>query len=190
MSQSPDNFEKVSIYPMDPDVQEQLLSIQIECVFNWSTKEGWPMGVIMSCYWSDGRMWMTASANRHRVAAIRRDPRCSLVVTSTGTKLGAGKSVTMKGRCIVHDDRETKEWFYPRFASHLNPDPAAADEFRQRLDSPLRVVLEVVPEKFISYDGVKMFQHTYGQLDESELGEPKSADTVRLARERERRGLK
>ena len=190
MSQSPENYEKVSIYPMDPEVQEQLLSIQIECVFNWSTKEGWPMGVIMSCYWSDGRMWMTASANRHRVAAIRRDPRCSVIVTSTGTKLSAGKSVTMKGRCIVHEDRETKDWFYPRFASHLNPDPAAADEFRQRLDSPLRVVLEVVPEKFISYDGVKMFQHTYGQLDESELGEPKSADTVRLARERERRGLK
>ena len=100
------------------------------------------MGVIMSCYWSDGRMWLTACANRHRVAAIRRDPRCSLVVTSSGTKLGAGKSVTMKGRCIVHEDSETKDWFYPRFASHLNPDPAGAEEFRQRLDSPLRVVLE------------------------------------------------
>ena len=48
---------------------------------------------------------------------------------------------------------------------------------------------EVAPEKFISYDGVKMFQHTYGKLDESKLGEPKSADTVRLARELEDRGL-
>ena len=54
----------------------------------------------------------------------------------------------------------------------------------------MRVVLEIVPEKFISYDGVKMFQHTYGRLDDSELGEPKSADTVRLERELERRGLK
>jgi general stress protein 26 len=174
---------------VDPEVREQLLSTQIECVFNWATKDGWPMGVIMSCFWHDGRMWLTAGANRHRISAIRRDPRCSVVVTSTGTALGPGKTVTIKGRAILHDDRETKDWFYPAFASHLNPDPAGAESFRKRLDSPLRVVLEVVPEKFITYDGIKMFQHTQGMLDESQLGEPKESDTTRLAKELKRRGL-
>ena len=76
------------------------------------------MGVIMSCLWHEGRMWLTAGANRHRIEAIRRDPRCSVVVTSTGTKMGAGKSVTIKGRATVQEDRETKDWFYPAFASH------------------------------------------------------------------------
>jgi hypothetical protein len=94
MSELPENYEKVSIYPVDPEVREQLLSTQIECVFNWATKDGWPMGVIMSCFWHDGRMWLTAGANRHRVSAIRRDPRCSVVVTSTGTALGPGKTVS------------------------------------------------------------------------------------------------
>jgi len=183
------DFERVSIYPVDDDVREKLLSTQIECVFNWSTRDGWPMGVIMSCLWRDGRMWLTTGAQRHRVAAIRRDPRCSIVVTSTGTSLGPGKTITIKGRCTVHDDEETKRWFYPAFASHLNPDPAGARDFADHLDSPLRVVLEVVPEKFISYDGIKMFQHKAGALDESRLGEAKSSDTVRLAAERKRRGL-
>ena len=54
----------------------------------------------------------------------------------------------------------------------------------------MRVILEVIPEKFISYDGIKMFQHTEGLLDESRLAEPKDSDTVRLDRELERRGLK
>jgi hypothetical protein len=36
---------------------------------------------------------------------------------------------------------------------------------------------------------MKMFQHTQGNLDESQLGEPKESDTTRLARELERRGL-
>jgi hypothetical protein len=51
------------------------------------------------------------------------------------------------------------------------------------------VVLEVVPEKFITYDGIKMFQHSLGMLDESQLGEPKESDTTRLAKELKRRGL-
>ena len=57
------------------------------------------------------------------------------------------------------------------------------------LDSPLRVVLEIVPEKYITYDGAKMFAHTAGTIDESQLGKPKASDTVRLQRELERRGL-
>jgi general stress protein 26 len=189
MSPKLENFEKVSIYPLEPEVKEELLSTQIECVFNWATKDGWPMGVIMSCMWSDGRMWLTAGANRHRVAAIRRDNRCSVVVTSTGTKLGPGKTITLKGRCTIHEDRETKDWFYPRFASHLNPDPVGAEDFRKGLDSPLRVIFEIVPEKFISYDGIKMLQHKAGNLDESLLGEPKDSDTLRLDRELARREL-
>ena len=189
MSESPSNYEKVSIYPVDPDVLEKLLASQIECVFNWATRDGWPMGVIMSCLWKNGRMWLTSGAQRHRISAIRRDPRCSVVVTSTGTALGPGKTVTIKGRCVLHEDRETKDWFYPAFAAHLSPDPAGAEVFRKRLDSPLRVILEVIPEKYITYDGLKMFQHTQGTLDESRLGEAKSSDTERLSREMERRGL-
>lgn len=189
MSDSPTDYERVSIYPVDPDVLEKLLATQIECIFNWSTRDGWPMGVVMSCLWRDGRMWLTSGAQRHRISAIRRDPRCSVVVTSTGTVLGPGKTVTIKGRCIVHEDRETKDWFYPAFAAHLNPDPTGAEDFRRRLDSPLRVILEVVPEKYISYDGIKMLQHSLGSLDESRLGKPKSSDTERLPRELARRGL-
>jgi general stress protein 26 len=189
MSDASENFERVSIYPLDREVREKLLSTQIECVFNWATESGWPMGVIMSCLWRDGRMWLTTTVNRHRVVAIRRDPRCSVVVTSTGTSLGPGKTVTIKGRVRIHDDPETKSWFYPAFASHLNPDPEGAAKFSKRLDSPLRVVLEVVPEKYISYDGIKMFQHSQGMLDERQLGEPTESDTTRLARELKRRGL-
>ncbi|MBW1683518.1 MAG: pyridoxamine 5'-phosphate oxidase family protein [Deltaproteobacteria bacterium] len=161
----------------------------MECVFNWATRDGWPMGVVMSCLWKHGRMWLTSGVQRHRISAIRRDPRCSVVVTSTGTALGPGKTVTIKGRCVLHEDRETKDWFYPAFAAHLSPDPANAEDFRKRLDSPLRVILEVIPEKYITYDGIKMFQHAQGTLDESQLGEAKSSDAERLSREMERRGL-
>ena len=58
------------------------------------------------------------------------------------------------------------------------------------LDSPLRVVLEVTPEKFITYDGVKMARDTAGKLPDEEKGPALSVDADRLPREIERRGLK
>jgi len=184
------DYEAVSIYPIDDAVREELLATHNECVFNWSTQDGWPMGVIMSYLWREGRFWLTAGAHRHRITAVRRDPRVSVVVTSTGTKLGAGKSLTAKGRCTVHEGRDVKDWFYPAFAGQLNPtSPEAAERFRAMLDSPLRVVLEVVPKKWISYDGRKMFLDAAGKLPEAAKSAPKSSDTVRLARELERRGL-
>jgi general stress protein 26 len=189
MSEKLQDYEQVSIYYLDEDAKQKLLSDTRECVFNWSTKDGWPMGVIMSCLWRDGRMWLTAGAHRHRISAVRRDPRVSIVVTSTGTNVGPGKTVTIKGRCAIREDRETKDWFYPAFSSHLYGKPELAKPFEERLDSPLRVVLEITPEKFITYDGHKMFAHTAGTLDEAQLGEPKSSDTERLARELKRRGL-
>ena len=189
MSNTPDNYELVSIYPLEAEDQEKLLLAQRECVFTWCTKDNWPMGVIMSCIWRKDRMWLTAGAHRHRISAVRRNPQVCVVVTSTGSKLGPGKTVTIKGRCIVHEDQETKKWFYPEFAQALYPDESAAADFEKMLDSPLRVVLEVVPEKFITYDGVKMWSHAAGTLDSSLLGEPKEADTVRLEKEIERRQL-
>lgn len=190
MSEKPDNYEMVSIYRLDPEVQEELLSNARECVFNWCTRDQWPMGVIMSCLWRDGRMWLTAGAHRHRISAVRRNPQVSVVVTSTGTHLGGAKTVTIKGRCTIHEDAETKSWFYPAFSDHLHVgNDKMAREFEEMLDSPLRVVLEVEPVKFISYDGVKMALHSRGKLDESALGEPSESDTLRLQREIERRGL-
>jgi general stress protein 26 len=183
------DYERVSIYGLDPEDQETLLTTHAECTFMWSTRQGWPVGVIMSYLWKDGRFWLTAGAHRHRVSAVRRDPRVSIVVTSTGTKMGPNRSITAKGRCTVREDRETKDWFYPAFARHLFPEPGQAESFRKFLDSPLRVVLEVVPEKWITYDGTKMFLDQAGRLEEGRKTAPKSSDSERLARELARRGL-
>ena len=189
MPESLENYERVSIYRLDAEAQERLLSSARECVFNWCTRDEWPMGVIMSCIWRDGRMWLTAGAHRHRISAVRRNPKVSVVVTSTGTERGPGKTATIKGTCVVHEDLETKAWFYREFSLHLYRDEAAAVSFEKMLDSPLRVILEVIPEKLITYDGAKMFAHTAGKIDESQLAEPLEADTVRLQRELKKRGL-
>ena len=184
-----ENHEVVSIYTLDDDVREAMLLEQKECVLNWCTKDEWPMGVIHSYIWRKGSIWITAAAHRHRVSALRRNPKSSVVITSKGTSLDAGKSITIKGRAKIHDDRDLKAWFYPELASALRSTPEEVKAFEDMLDSPLRIVIEVVPEKWITYDGAKMRAHTLGTIDESQLAKPLEADTVRLAAEKERRGL-
>ena len=189
MAEEIDNYELVSVYKLNADDQQQLLLSQRECVFNWCTKDNWPMGVIMSYIWRKDRIWLTGGAHRHRMSAVRRNPQVSVVITSTGTAMGPGKTVTIKGKCIIHEEREIKDWFYPEFSRALYPEETEAEQFAEMLDSPLRVVLEIVPEKWITYDGAKMRAHNQGTLDPSELAEPLESDTVRLKRELQRRNL-
>ena len=111
-----ENHEAVSIYYLDPEDRDALLLEQKECVLNWCTQDEWPMGVIHSYIYRNGKIWITAGAHRHRVSALRRNPKTSVVITSKGTSMGAGKSITIKGRCEIHEDKAIKDWFYPELA--------------------------------------------------------------------------
>jgi len=162
------NYEDVTVYGLDAEREEELIAQQNECSFCWVTKDGSPMAVIMSYLRTDdGRFWMTASGQRKRIPAIRRDPRVALVVTSPGTKMGSGKTVTYKGHAIVHDDaatdwEATKAWFYPALAARLmgRYGPEREREFAMMLDSPRRVIVEIVPGLRVGYDGEKMRKAT------------------------------
>lgn len=168
MTELPENYEDVTVYPLDAHDEEQLLLAHNECTFVWANKEGWPVGVIMSYVWRKGRFWLTASSQRARIAAVRRDPRVSIVVTSTGSPLPRNMTVTYKGLCTVHDDRATKAWFYPELAAALQgDDPVRQAQFVRFLDSPRRVVLEVEPTQRIGYDGRKMGRATREWIERS-----------------------
>ncbi len=152
-----EDYEDVASYSLDPERQEQLLQTQNEAAFLWGTKDHWPVGVMMSYVWRDGRFWLTATTNRKRIPAIRRDPRVTVVVSGLNTPVGAATSVTAKGRCRLHDDAETKAWFYPALAEAIMGGPGdLTDNFAAMLDSERRVVIEVEPEMWITFDAGKM----------------------------------
>jgi hypothetical protein len=153
------HYEEVDVYPMDADVQEQMLREQNECTFMWSTRDHWPVGMIMSYVWRDGCFWLTATSQRARIAALKRDNRVSISVSSVGTSLGPGKGLTAKGRCRLRDDQETKSWFYPALAAAIIPASAKAQRaFQSMLDSPRRLILEVRPEQYFTFDAMKMMK--------------------------------
>ena len=151
------SYDDVTQYPLDDDLREEILRKQIECTFIWGPKNHWAVGVLMTYIWKDGRFWVSATSQRARIAAIKRDPRVSITVSSHGTDIGPAKGITAKGRAIIHTDRETLDWYLPACAAINIPTPGKLqDAFAQMMDTEKRVVIEVVPEKWITFDATKM----------------------------------
>lgn len=182
---------QASMYPLWEEQIDQLMTQGWECALNWTTKDGWPVGVMHVFVWHEGRVWLNFMSHRHRAAAIRRDPRVSIIVSSSSAPPGAPQGqATMKGRVVFHDDDETKRWHYRMLGEKSSPDnKAAQDALFESLDTPLRTVLEIIPEKWITFDMDKLRRDQAGTLDDTDRGELLSADTERFEAEIKRRGL-
>ena len=186
------DHEVVSIYGHSEEQKNQLMLRAPECILMWATRDGWPVGVVHSFVWHDGKVWITFASHRHRASAIKRDNRVSVTVSGAASKdpecpRGA---VTIKGKATFHDDDKTKKWFYRALSKKVSPDSKEGeDAFYSLLDSPLRTIISVVPEKWISFDADKSQRDRMGTLSEEEKTPRLSADTERMGREREKRGL-
>jgi hypothetical protein len=167
MSSQSINYDDVKQYRLDPEREQELIKLAGECTFIWANKAGHPLGVITAYVAIKGKIWMTATKERLRVKAIARDGRSAIVITSTGTSMGGGKTVTYKGHTVIHEDQETKAWFYKILAAGMSRKSDAdnenkftagldADMFVRFLDTPERIVLEFTSEMSIPFDGDKM----------------------------------
>lgn len=169
MSTASTNYDDVKQYRLDPEREQELVNIAGECVFCWANKAGHPIGVVTAYVPVKGKIWMTATRERVRIKAIKRDGRSSVVMSSKGTAMGGGKTVTYKGHTVIHDDTETKLWMYNLLATGMGVSQDDGNEFTSGLnpelfvrflDTPERIVLEFTPEMSISFDGDKMAKGT------------------------------
>jgi len=156
-----EDFEDVTVFGLSDEAEHRLLAAQTECVFMWTNADGDAVGVVMNYVVRDGHFWLTASGQRKRIAALERRPRASVAVTSRGTAIGVSQSLTYKGDVRLHTDGATKAWFYPALAARVRPERADQQAaFAAHLDSPRRVIIEVVPELRIGFDAEHMFDGT------------------------------
>jgi hypothetical protein len=155
-----DSYEDLTECALSEELEHELVYTQRECVFMWTNQKGEAFGVVHAYYPKDGKIWMTCAETRKRIPALRRFPRASVCITSTGSHLGNGKTITYKGECILRKDQETKDWFYPEFSHYLRGDNPSAKVFQQFLDSPQRIIIEFVPDYKLSFDRDLMMQRS------------------------------
>jgi len=154
-----DSYEDVRQFSLSDERERTLLDRQTECCFMWTAKNGDPVGVIMNYVVRDSRFWVTCTRQRKRVAAVEARPRVAIAITSRGTNIGVSQAVTYKGNAVVHEDDETKAWLYPALAARVRPESADQQAaFVHHLDTPGRVVIEIVPDGRIGFDAEDMFR--------------------------------
>lgn len=151
------DYEDLTGCGLSDELEDRLVHTMRNCVFSWVNSKGEPFSVVMSYLPKDGKLWLTAAERRKRITALRRNPRAAICVWGAGSDFGSGRTVTYKGSCVIHDDRETKDWFYPDFSVYLHGEGDSAEVFQQFLDSPERVVIEFTPDYKLSFDSELMW---------------------------------
>ncbi len=167
-----EKFEDMSDFTLSDDQEATLLAKQTECTFMWTNAQHEPVGVIMNYVWRQGKFWLTATRSRARVPAIEARPRVAITLSSRGTSIPLCQALTFKGTATVHEDNETKEWFYRELSNALRPNSAeqAAAFVDGLAKTDGRVVIKVVPDMKISFDTEKMFRNSPAGLSYSYLG--------------------
>jgi hypothetical protein len=147
------NVNDISAFNVSDEERERLFQLTNECIVCWTNKDGRPLGMPHTFVWSGGHFWVQTTTNRPRVKALRARPETSILVTSLGTEL-SGTMVLAKTNATVHDgDRDLVQWILPLFFDRcgMGPDAESRAELMKLFDTPERVVLEFVPEDFITY---------------------------------------
>ena len=154
------DYEDLTEMRLVGDELAPLLESPAECVFNWTNKEGYPVGVVVAFVYHEGKFFTTCAERRARVPALRTRPQSGIVINS------GGKTATYKGDSIVHANgdpgfEELKNWFYPRL-SRLDkmPDDAYVQSFAKFLDSPHRVIIETDARLVVGFDTAKFHAFT------------------------------
>jgi hypothetical protein len=131
-----------------------------ECVFNWTTTDGFPVGVVVAYLWHDGRFWTTCAERRKRVPALRARPQSGIVINR------GGRTASFKGDSVVHstaddDFAAIKEWFYRDLSGvAAQPEDTYRQAFARFLDSPHRVIIETEARLVVAFDSAKFAAFT------------------------------
>ncbi len=142
---------------MFDDLSTKILQAQNECALSWISSDGSPAATVVSYLFADNCLWMTAISGCSRDIAISRDGRVAVVVSGKGSEQGDTRCVSMRGHCEVLRDKETRAWFFPRFAERvLDKSPVGAGIMASSMDNATNMILKFSPEKIISYDAQKM----------------------------------
>jgi hypothetical protein len=184
---------QASGYPFSEVQIDELMSLASECALNWTTQDGWAVGVMHVFVWHERKVWLNFMGHRHRASAIRRDPRVSVIVSSSSAPKSAPQGqATIKGTVKFHDDNEeVRQWHYRMLSEKMYPgDKAAQKALIKKVTNPIRAVVEITPVKWITFDMAKVRAFEAGTDGGAYREHLLSADTERLQAEVALRGLR
>ena len=154
------DYEDLTTMRLDDDALDAMLREGGERIFNWTTREGHPVGVVVAFIYHEGKFFTTCAERDKRVPALRKRPQSGIVINQ------AGRTASYKGESTVHANGdpgfdELKAWFYPKLSRlDAEPDDPYRQSFCKFLDSPHRVIIETDARLVVAFDTKKFQQFT------------------------------
>lgn len=149
------DYEDLTQMRLDDEQVAELVGAGGECVFNWTNRDGYPVGVVVAYVFREGTFWTTCAEHRKRVPALVVRPQSAIVVNR------GGRTATFKGDSTIHthDDDDwdaVSSWFYDELSGVASKRADAhRQSFRTLLDSDNRVIIETPVELVVGFDGHK-----------------------------------
>ena len=154
------DYEDLTGMQLTNDELSELVGGGGECIFNWTTKDGYPVGVVVAYVFHEGKFFTTCAERRKRVPALRARPQSAIVINR------GGKTATYKGDSTIHANGDEgwddlKQWFYSILSgTDARPDDTYRQAFCKFLDSPHRVIIETDARLVVGFDAHKFQQFT------------------------------
>lgn len=141
-------------YQLTQDQVGQILKLGREMFIAHHAKDGFPIVTIHVYCLIDGEMWSTTVKGRVKAAAFRRDPRCSVCISTAGLGLPFAGGISLKARAKIVEDRAIVEQVCREQAVRYYTSPTAQDLFFRSLFTPNRIALRFDIEKTISWANI------------------------------------
>lgn len=159
----PVKLERVKVetdYPMEKADFDDLFHNARYCEMAHINGKGYPIVTPMFYVIIDGHVHVSSiKGYRHKVHALDKRPNTSVVIHNDGMQLRHQKCILVIGKARVSDDEDLKtkiHWaIIDKYWVELK-DPVRRQEAFAAVHTPLRAIIEVIPEKTISWDFGKM----------------------------------
>jgi len=147
-------------YPMELDEFDLLYRENAYCEMGHVNKRGYPVVTPMFYVIKNDHIMMSSIKNyRHKVGCLMENPKITVSIHNDGTNVRHQKAILVMGQAVIHDEdalmRDIHWQIIDKYFFELTTDEERAVAF-EAVHTPLRCIIEVVPEKILTWDLGKM----------------------------------
>ena len=146
-------------YPLELDEFDLLYRENAYCEMGHVNKRGYPVVTPMFYVIKDDIMMSSIKEYRHKVGCLTENPKITVSIHNDGTNVRHQKAILVMGQAVIHDDdalmRDIHWQIIDKYFFELTTDEEREAAFTA-VHTPLRCIIEVVPEKILTWDLGKM----------------------------------
>ncbi len=149
-------------YPLESEEFELLLRENAYCEMGHVNGRGYPVVTPMFYVIKDDHIMMSSIKEyRHKVGHLMKNPKMTVCIHNDGTNVRHQKAILVMGQAKIHDDdalmRDIHWQIIDKYFFELTTDEEREAVF-EAIHTPLRCIIEVVPEKILTWDLGKMLE--------------------------------